>query len=124
MKPKRILFNEDNREQLDKTLNIDFDSDMQELDLQDKEELKNTEEDQVIEVEMRGFHDLGKPKDIYEYCKPFSYDSLVLDSDDVCKNAVVVCRKLLDERADEFSLSMLQAISDVKEHLEDNIETG
>ena len=41
------------------------------------------------------------------------------DSDDVCRIAVIVARKLLDARIDEFSLSMLQAISDVREPLED-----
>lgn len=48
----------------------------------------------------------------------------MLDSDDVCQIAVIVCRKLLDNRADEFSLSMLQAISEIKEHLEDDVEGG
>jgi len=43
----------------------------------------------------------------------------VLDSDDVCRIAVIVARKLLDQRIDEFSLSMLQAISDVREPLEE-----
>lgn len=46
-------------------------------------------------------------KDILEYCKPFSFESLVMDSDDVCRIAVIVARKLLDQRIDEFSLSML-----------------
>lgn len=46
------------------------------------------------------------------------------DSDDVCRIAVIVARKLLDERADEFSLSMLQAVSDIKDPLEDNQENG
>jgi hypothetical protein len=32
---------------------------------------------------------------------------------------VIVARKLLDQRIDEFSLSMLQAISDVREPLEE-----
>ena len=41
------------------------------------------------------------------------------DSDDVCRIAVIVSRKLLDARIDEFSLSMLQAISDVRDPLED-----
>ena len=43
----------------------------------------------------------------------------MLDSDDVCRVAVIIARKLLDARLDEFSLSMLQAISDIKEPLED-----
>jgi hypothetical protein len=38
----------------------------------------------------------------------------------VCRIAVIVARKLLDARIDEFSLSMLQAISDVKEPLEES----
>lgn len=57
-------------------------------------------------------------RDIQDYCKPFSFESLVLDSDDICRIAVIVARKLLDQRADEFSISMLQAISDIKEPVE------
>ena len=58
-------------------------------------------------------------RDIQEYCKPFSFESLVRDSDDICRIAVIVARKLLDARIDEFSLSILQAISDIKEPLEE-----
>ena len=61
-------------------------------------------------------------RDILEYCKPFSFESLVIDSDDVCRIAVIVARRLLDARIDEFSLSMLQAISDIREPLEDGDE--
>lgn len=43
----------------------------------------------------------------------------MVDSDDVCRIAVIVARKLLDARIDEFSLSMLQAISDIREPLDD-----
>lgn len=46
----------------------------------------------------------------------------MIDSDDVCRIAVIVARKLLDNRIDEFSLSMLQCISDIKEHLEDTTD--
>jgi len=42
-----------------------------------------------------------------------------MDSDDVCRIAVIVARKLLEARIDEFSLSMLQAISDVREPLDE-----
>ena len=42
-----------------------------------------------------------------------------MDSDDVCRIAVIVARKLLDARIDEFSLSMLQAISDIKEPIDE-----
>jgi hypothetical protein len=65
---------------------------------------------------------LGQPRDIREYCKPFSFESLVLDSDDVCKIAVIITRKLLDQRIDEFSMSILQAVADIKEPLEDSDE--
>ncbi len=43
----------------------------------------------------------------------------MLDSDDVCRIAVIVARKLLEARIDEFSLSMLQAISDIKEPIDE-----
>lgn len=42
-----------------------------------------------------------------------------MDSDDVCRIAVIVARKLLEARIDEFSLSMLQAISDIKEPIDE-----
>ncbi len=68
----------------------------------------DNQDDQVIEIEIREFRDLSMQKrDIQEYCKPFSFESLVLDSDDVCRIAVIVARKLLEARIDEFSLSML-----------------
>ena len=81
-----------------------------------------TEDDQdkqVIEIEIREFRDLDSKRDLHEYCKPFSFESLVIDSDDVCRIAVIVARKLLDARIDEFSLSMLQAISDIREPLDE-----
>ena len=73
----------------------------------------------MISIELRAFQELGPQRDVQEFCKPFSFDQLVLDSDDVCRVAVIIARKLLDARLDEFSLSMLQAISDIKEPLED-----
>lgn len=73
----------------------------------------------MIEIEIREFRDLGRKPDIQEYCKPFSFETLVRDSDDACRIAVIVARKLLDARLDEFSLSMLQAISDIREPLDD-----
>jgi hypothetical protein len=76
-------------------------------------------DENVIEIEIREFRELEQKRDIHEYCKPFSFESLVIDSDDVCRIAVIVARKLLDARIDEFSLSMLQAISDVREPLEE-----
>lgn len=79
-------------------------------------------DEQVIEIEIREFRDLAVKRDIHEYCKPFSFEQLVVDSDDVCRIAVIVARKLLDARIDEFSLSMLQAIADIKEPLEETSE--
>jgi len=73
-------------------------------------------------VEIREFRDLDLKRNIQEYCKPFSYESLVMDSDDVCRIAVIVARKLLEARIDEFSLSMLQAISDIRDPLEESKE--
>ena len=61
-------------------------------------------------------------RDISEYCKPFVFEQLVIDSDDIVKIAIIVARKLLDGRIDEFSISTLQAISDIKEPLEDGQE--
>ena len=61
-------------------------------------------------------------RDISEYCKPFVFEQLVIDSDDIVKIAIIVARKLLDGRIDEVSISTLQAISDIKEPLEDSQE--
>lgn len=110
---KRFLLNDNNNDgQI-----IDEDD----LDIDDEIGEMNSEQDQhVIEIEIRAFQELNIQRDILEYCKPFSFESLVLDSDDVCRIAVIIARKLLNERIDEFSLSMLQAISDVKEPLEEN----
>jgi hypothetical protein len=68
---------------------------------------EDSSNDQVIEIEIKEFRDLNRPRDLQEYCKPFSFESLVTDSDDVCRIAVIVARKLLDARIDEFSLCML-----------------
>ena len=73
-------------------------------------------------MEIREFRDLDLKRNIQEYCKPFSYESLVMDSDDVCRIAVIVARKLLEARIDEFSLSRLQAISDIRDPLEESKE--
>ncbi|CDW89230.1 at hook motif family protein [Stylonychia lemnae] len=96
----------------------DYEADFDEINEQ------QNQEEQIIQIEIRAFGDLNMQKDILEYCKPFSFESLVVDSDDVCRIAVMVARKLLDQRIDEFSLSMLQAISDIKEPLEENSEDG
>jgi hypothetical protein len=70
-------------------------------------EESQAQDQNVIEIEIKEFRDLEQKRDIHEYCKPFSFESLVIDSDDVCRIAVIVARKLLDARIDEFSLSML-----------------
>jgi len=74
-----------------------------------------------IEIEIRSFPNIGCTKEVDEYCKPFSFEHSVADSDDVCKVAVVVIRKLMDDESLEFGLQMLQLISDFKDYLE---ETG
>lgn len=102
-----------------KSLELAMDDDQIAAELEYELDNQN-DDDQVIEIEIREFRDLSMQKrDIQEYCKPFSFESLVLDSDDVCRIAVIVARKLLEARIDEFSLSMLQAISDIKEPIDE-----
>lgn len=97
---------------------ISYDSENEDIDYDDNEEVKSSNEDQTIEIEIREFQDLGKKRDINEYCKPYKNDFFVIDSDDICRLAVFVSKRLLEERPEEFSLSMLQAISDVRENIE------
>eukprot|EP00347_Sterkiella_histriomuscorum_P002311 403368647 len=101
-----------------------YDSDQEDYEEDAMANLQGEEQQQVIEIEIRAFQDLSVQRDIQEYCKPFSFESLVLDSDDICRIAVIVARKLLDSRIDEFSISMLQAISDIKEPIDEVCEEG
>ena len=48
------------------------------------EEMDQNIADEVIEIEVKGFQNLGCGKTIEEYCKPFCFESFVRDSDDVC----------------------------------------
>jgi len=62
---------------------------------------------------------LGTGRSLQEYCKPWALETLTLDFDDVCKVAVCVGRRLMGSRIDDFQLSMVQAISDLMEPLEE-----
>jgi hypothetical protein len=77
------------------------------------------QEEEVLELDIREFNDLGVYKDTSEYMKPFSFEAFTRDSDDVCQIAVVIIKRLLGEEGqNEFSREMLQTISLVREPLE------
>lgn len=94
----------------------------QALEMPPDEEEEFIGDSDVIEIEIREFRDLALKRPVPEYCKPFAFESLALDCDDACRLAVIVARRLLDARIDEFSLCMLQAIADVREPLEEDQE--
>ena len=62
---------------------------------------------------------MGTARSLQEYCKPFALEQLTLDFDDVCQVAISVAKRLLGARVDEFQRDMVQAISDIKENVED-----
>jgi hypothetical protein len=47
-------------------------------------EMVGDEDDDVLELEILEFKDLGVYKDNCEYMKPFSFEAFTRDSDDVC----------------------------------------
>lgn len=119
LKGGRFLLANDDHEGATHGFAIDDYSHIEEEEYEQDVNENSTGQEQVIEIEIREFRDLAQKRDIQEYCKPFSFEQLILDSDDICRIAVIITRKLLDNRIDEFSLSMLQCISDIKEQLED-----
>ena len=46
-------------------------------------------------------------------------EALTLDYDDVCQVAVTVSKTLLGDRLDEFQLKIMEAISDIKETVQE-----
>jgi hypothetical protein len=46
-------------------------------------------------------------------------ETLTLDFDDVCQVAVTVTKALLGDRVDEFQLKIMEAISDIKETIQE-----
>ena len=74
---------------------------------------------QQIEIVIRTFENMGTARSLQEYCKPFALEQLTLDFDDVCHVAINVAKRLLGQRVDEFQRDMVQAISDIKDNVED-----
>ena len=72
---------------------LDFES--LKLDVHMQGEQEQEQEEQVLEVDIRDFHDLEVYKDTGEYMKPFSFEAFTRDSDDVCQIAVVIIKRLL-----------------------------
>ena len=84
-------------------------------------EMEEVDEDQqFLTLEIRQFNELVV-KDVEEYMKPFSYESFVRDTDDVCLVAVMIAKKLSSDDEAGFSLQMLQTISDIREPLEERV---
>ena len=77
-------------------------------------------DDQTLTLEIRSFNTLAKGKEIQEHMKPFTFEMFVRDSDDVCQVAVTIAKKLHGEDGMvEFSMQMLQTISDIREPLDE-----
>lgn len=72
-----------------------------------------------MEITIRTFENIGTARSLQEYCKPFAMETLTLDFDDVCQIAVTVAKTLLGDRIDEFQLKIMEAISDIKETIQD-----
>lgn len=74
----------------------------------------------VWNIEIRCFKEMGICKKNEEYLKPYSFESYIRDSDDVAVVAVLIAKKLYgEEGTNQFTLQMLQTISDLREPLED-----
>ena len=87
------------------------------------EAIKADEALEIIAGEPRKYNDLGVSRETEEFLKPYSFEMLVRDSDDVCQVAVMIVKRLMsnDEAngmGQQFSLTMLQIISDVVESVE------
>ena len=81
--------------------------------------LKNSNEDN-LEFEIREFLSLGQHIDTQEYMKPYSFEMLVRDADDVSKLAVMIIKKFMgDDTGNQFMTEILQTVSDVMETIED-----
>lgn len=71
----------------------------------------------------RTFSDLAISRETEEFLKPYSFEMLIRDSDDVCQVAVMIVKRLMssDEAngmGQQFSREVLQIISDVVESVE------
>lgn len=78
---------------------------------------------QVISQELKAFSDLAANRETEEFLKPYSFEMLIRDSDDVCQVAVMIVKRLMssDEAngmGQQFSREILQIISDVVESVE------
>lgn len=62
----------------------------------------HSEQDQQTEFVIQTFTELPTHRPFSEYCKPFMLETLALDFDDVCAQAVAVARRLLGNRVDYF----------------------
>ena len=77
----------------------------------------------IISEQMQTFNDLAVNRETEEFLKPYSFEMLIRDSDDVCQVAVMIVKRLMssDEAngmGQQFSREMLQIISDVVESVE------
>lgn len=87
-------------------MNLDFDGDLEFDSCDDEDSFFQQAEEIQIELASFANNKIFK-RDIQEFCKPFSFESFVQDSDDCCKIAAIVIRKLLSDRVEEFSEKML-----------------
>ena len=106
----------------------DKDEDMQdELGADDDADSLERQSQEVVNLEIRTFVDIGKQRDTREYLKPHSFEMCVKDSDDASQVAVMIIKKLMGSEeaqlgGSHFAREMLQIISDVREPLESKRE--
>ena len=89
------------------------------IEMESQESGHSQTSEEYLTVEIQQFHSLGNQRETDEYLKPFSVEMFVRDADDVCQVAVMIARKLFGlEGHSEFSLQLLQIISDIREPLD------
>ena len=107
------------RQRLDVGREIAYEDDEMDEDLGQHKSITQ-DEDGILNIEIRCFKEMGICKKNEEYLKPYSFETYIRDSDDVAVVAVLIAKKLYgEEGTNQFTLQMLQTISDLREPLED-----
>lgn len=67
-----------------------------------------------ISLEIRSFLNIVQiDKSAEQLLKPYAVENLTFDADDVCNIAIIILRKLYGDDYSNFSLQILQIISDI-----------
>ena len=79
-----------------------------------------SDEDGNISLEIRSFLNVSQSdKSVDQLLMPHLVDKLISDADDVCNIAIIIVRKLYGDDYSDFSLQILQIISDIRDPLEE-----